>query len=175
MKNIFITTILSSVLLSGCDYVSKDTVTPPVENNDTVTIIPEDHIDSEETGVVVPESPEVLDKDEDLEMPLSETVSLTAEELYDDYRTNENEAKLKYDNVLLSVTGMIDKIIISSEKNKAVVFFKTPNSEDNVMATGGKAFTESVSGFRDLETITVLCQNNGVVTRTPQLIDCIVQ
>lgn len=76
--------------------------------------------------------------------------SLTADELFDAFDTNETTAMEKYENAIISVTGQV--VSIKSDDNQNIIILRA----DNAMAGGiNCALNDKISGIQVGETVTI--------------------
>lgn len=92
--------------------------------------------------------------------------------MYLNYNKDHKKADTDYKEKALVVTGTVDNKIVNKSGTTAMLFFKTPSDKVSILATGGEEFALKTLEVKELETVTVLCKGDGVVTGAPQLVEC---
>lgn len=101
-------------------------------------------------------------------------IVLTAQQLYQAYKTNEVSADEQYRRRVLIVSGVVDAIK-KDFSDEPYLELRVAGDFDHVDARFPESRTASLSGLRPGAKVTVRCIGNNVVLGSPQLKDCVLQ
>jgi len=100
-------------------------------------------------------------------------ISTSAEQLYRAYHKNEIGADMKYKGNSLLITGVIDELR-TTFLDEAVIDLKTQNKYSSIHAYISDSYKIRVADLNKGDTITIVCEGDGMILGSPILKSCYV-